>query len=206
MNKKVVKIILILITMMMILFVIQKIIKTYALFQSELYGTLEMQNADWIIKVNGRNISSGTVNEFVVNQINMSSNEHVKSGKIAPSMIGDFSITIDPEDTDVSLRYDITIDKSKITNSRILITSVTEIEKNNTLILTEEDTYTGVIPLENIRNGDKNKIKVVVTWLNEESNNEQDTQIGIGQNSKIEIPIVVRVTQYLGETITQYVP
>lgn len=206
MNKKIIKWTLVLVILIIVLFLVHTIIKIYAIFHSELYGTIEVDNANWKIYINGTDISSGIIRQFTINQINIETNSHVENYMIAPNVTGDFSITIDPIDTDVSVRYDIQIDKTQLTNEQILITSIVEQEHNNTLVLTAEDTYTGVIPLSSIKNGDKNTIKFTVSWINSEANNSQDTQMGRMPNLEINIPITVGVTQYLGEDIIQYVP
>lgn len=204
MRKKIIKQILIICFLFMSIFIIYKVIKTYAVFHSEATGTASKELASWLITINGEDVSSGIEESFVVNQINISSNNNVKPGNIAPGLIGNFDITIDTNDTDVSIRYDIQIDASSLTNNQIEITSVEEILENNTLIRTGENTYTGIMSLEDIRAGDTNTIRTSVAWNNDETNNEVDTNIGSNSNPKISIPILVDITQYTGEVITQY--
>ena len=64
------------------------------------------------IKVNNLAVSDleELKNNFALANINWNNNSHVKSGKAAPGSVGDFHIIIDPNDTDVSFRYDITFD------------------------------------------------------------------------------------------------
>ena len=72
------------------------------------------------------------------------------------------------------------------------------------MIRTDESTYTGVITLNDIKEKKVNNIRVKITWLNDEENNKADTTMGTIENYKINIPIEVDVTQYLGETIEEY--
>lgn len=117
---------------------------------------------------------------------------------------GYFEIAIDPTDTDVSVRYDITINKENITNDNIQIVSIEETEENNTLTRTGENTYTAIIPLQRIKNGETNNIRISLQWAdNQEST--QDLSVGATSNPKLHIPINVHVSQYLGETISEYV-
>ena len=91
-------------------------------------------------------------------------------------------------------------------NDRIKIVSVQETTGNTSLIMTDEDTYTGVMKLEEIKAGKTNNIKVIITWENDESNNKMDTAVGTVNNYKISIPIEFIATQYLGEEIKEYIP
>lgn len=74
------------------------------------------------------------------------------------------------------------------------------------MIMTDEDTYTGVMKLEEIKAGKTNNIKVIITWENDENNNKMDTAVGTVNNYKISIPIEFIATQYLGEDIKEYIP
>ena len=117
---------------------------------------------------------------------------------------GNFEIAINPTDTDVSVRYDISLDEESMTNDNIHIVSIIETEDNNTLTRTNQNTYSAVIPLNKIKNGITNNIRVNILWDdNEEST--QDISIGSTRNPKLHIPITVHVSQYLGEQISEYV-
>lgn len=206
MNKKVIKRVLIIIILSMILIVAYKLVNTYALFYSEGNGVIEQQNATWRIYVNDKNITSKDSNKFTVDTYELEENSHVAPGTIAPGGRGSFSIVIDPKTTDVSVKYSIKLDKTKLTNDKISIVSVEETTGNTNLIRTDESTYTGVIKLAEIKAGKTNKIKVIITWENDEENNKADTAIGTVSNYKISIPIEFMATQYLGEDIVEYVP
>lgn len=79
------------------------------------------------------------------------------------------------------------------------IKSIQEIENNEQLIKTGENTYTGIISLNDINNGIKHKIRVEIEWGDNEENSKNDTEIGM--NHQLEIPIIFHATQYLGEDI-----
>ena len=79
--------------------------------------------------------------------------------------------------------------------------SIEETEAGKTLIKTGENTYTGTILLSEIKQGIKNNITVTLKWEQDETTDEEDTQIGSIENNKIQIPVNVKVTQYLGEEI-----
>lgn len=188
-----------------ILVLIYCIIQIYAVFQSEVGGTVNFDNGVWRIKVNNTDISKESNKTFTVGKIEIQDNEHVKQGNLAPGSVGTFDISIDPEETDVSVRYDVSLNQENLTNKNIAIKSITETEEGETLIKTGENTYTGIIPLEKIKQGVENNIKVEIEWKDDETNNEQDLETGSqSENYKLEIPVVVHVSQYLGEEIVTY--
>lgn len=206
MNKKIIKQILIIITLLMVLFAIYKLVQAYGVFYSEATATVSQEQAKWIIKINGTNISSGIEQEFVVDQIEIAGDSHVAPNKLAPGTSGNFYIVIDPGNTDVAVKYEIKLDKSNLVNQQIKIESIEEVLNGNALVETSQDAYTGVISLADIKAGKTNKIKVSINWQNDEANNEEDTKVGTTKSPKLQIPIEVTVSQYLGENVEQYTP
>lgn len=204
MNKTLQKKVLIVILLLIILIMAYGLINIYAIFYSEAVANVVQENATWKIIVNGTNIA--TNNNFNVNTFEIEENTHVAEGMIAPSVTGSFFIEIIPQDTDVSIKYDIKLDSSNLINKQIKIVSIEEINNNRELVLTAENTYTGVLKLEDINNGIADKIKVTIEWENDDNNNNQDTLIGSTPNNNMDIPVSVHVLQYLGEEIKQYNP
>ena len=45
-----------------------------------------------------------------------------------------------------------------------------------------------------------------LSWENDENNNQMDTTLGTLKGYTVNIPINVTATQYLGETIEEYMP
>lgn len=201
MNKKIIKKLLIIVILFIIFIVAYKLINTYALFYSEGKGIIKQKNATWLIYVNEKNIA--TNNKFIIDTFELEKNNHVAPGKIAPSVTGNFYITIDPKNTDVSIKYSIKLDKTKLIDEKIKIVSIEEVSQNNQLIKTDEATYTGIIKLSDIKAKKINKVKVQITWENDENNNKIDTTLGTIKDYKISIPIEIDVTQYLGEDIQE---
>ena len=192
---------LILLSIILIAIIVYQIIHIYAVFNSEVSGNIEFEKGKWNIFVNGTEISSGIDKEFVIDTINVDNAANVKEGRLAPGVTGDFEISINPTNTNVSVRYDISLNQEGLTNKNIKIKSIEETAEGNSLINTAENTYTGIMPLEKIQTGVVNNIKVEIEWKNEEENNEEDTELGVVYNSKLEIPIKVHFSQYLGEEI-----
>lgn len=104
----------------------------------------------------------------------------------------------------MSVKYEISLSEEGLKNSSLKIKSISETEYNNELIRTEKNTYTAIIPVEKIKQNVSNSIKIEVEWENQEENNEEDTKAGSIYQSVLEIPISVRVSQYLGEEIFPY--
>lgn len=204
MNKKIISRMLILISLIIILFVIYTITRIYAVFYTEAQGDMQKKISNWTIFVNNTNISEGQVENFTIDELNFKTNEHVKEGKLAPNTSGSFNITIDPSNTEVAIRYNITINKENLLNSAAQLISIKEIEQNNNLIETEKNVFTGIITLKDIQDGKKNIIETTIQWNDTGESDEKDTEIGIIKNPKIEIPITVDVSQYLGEEIIPY--
>ena len=188
-----------------ILLLIFSIIQIYAVFQSEVSGSINIVNGVWQIKVNNTDISNGTNKEFRVNEIEVQNNEHVKPGNLAPGLSGTFDILIDPTNTDVSIKYDISLNQENLTNKNISIKSIKEANKGAELVRTGENTFTGIITLDEIKKRITNNIEVEVEWKDNEETNKEDIEIGSkSEDYKLDIPIIVHVSQYLGEEIVAY--
>lgn len=180
------------------------IVKTYAVFESNLSTTSQISVGKWRIAVNEDDVTSGSVHEFTIDNINIDQNVNVKQGKFAPGTTGDFQIEILPQDTQVSVRYDIFIDDSDLDSDQIRIGTISETNHNKQLIRTDERTYSQTILLSQMTNGYSDNINIEFEWVNDENNNEIDSAIGNTYNSTISVPITVKFTQYLGEQITEY--
>ena len=201
MNKNLQKV-LILVIMCVFALLIYKIIDIYAVFHSEMEANVKLENGIWNITVNGTQITTGVETQFVVNQISTTENNHVKPGTLAPGLSGTFEMAISPEDTNVSVRYDITLNQEELGNTNLSIKSIKEVENNYQLIKTAENTYTGVMSLNDIQNGIIHKIQMEIEWVDDGLNNEADTELGKDNENPLQIPITVHVIQYLGEEIT----
>lgn len=181
---------------------VYKIIEIYAVFHSEVEANVKLENGVWNITVNGTQITTGVETEFVVNQISTTENEHVKPGTLAPGLSGTFEMAINPEDTNVSVRYDITLNQDELGDTNLQIKSIKEVENNYQLIKTGENMYTGIMPLQDIQNGIIHKIQMEIEWIDDGLNNEADSELGKDGAQPLQIPITVHVIQYLGENIT----
>ena len=193
--------VLLLISLLMLFFTIYLTMDTYALFESNKNYDVSSDIAKFVIKVNG---SEAKTEEFVVDSIAYYENEYVIENKIAPLVDGYFDIVIDAEEVEVSLRYDIEFDFSSLSIPGLVISYITELG-GNTLVLTDKDTYSGVITLADMDSSTVNTVRVSISWQNDEANNEVDSSWGMVADKVISIPVNVKLTQYLGEELPVYV-
>ena len=114
-----------------IIVIIYTIIRIYALFYSESMAKVQLKNGVWNIIVNGTDITKGENINFLIDNVSTFENEHVKPGNLAPGLTGFFKIGIDPQHTDVSIKYEISLNQEELTNSNIIIKSITETKEGN---------------------------------------------------------------------------
>ena len=202
--KKNIKKILILIFLFMFFLLIYGGARIYALFHSELNSKIQQKNGNWNIIINNTDVTQGKDIKFNIDSISVEENEHVKTGTLAPGLTGHFNIIIDPQNTDVSVKYEISLDENELKNSNLIIKSIKEKSEENKLIKVGPNDYVGVILLEKIKNGQKDEITVEIEWLDNEENKETDIEIGQKSDSHYKIPLTVHVCQYLGENIEAY--
>ena len=185
----------------MIFVTIYEITNTYGLFESNINMNADSKLATWNILINDTNI--GKSETFTIDNFISEEDSTVASGKIAPGTSGYFNININPSTTQVSIRYDLTFDFSKLDN----LFTITKVEEKNgyNLIKTGPNTYSNVITLNEIKENKTNNIRVHIKWNNNEENNDKDTEIGLTENNTLNIPVSITVLQYSGEKIEPYV-
>lgn len=190
------------ITPLFFLITVYLIVDTYSLFESNHITTSSIDIAKWQVKIND-DVVNGSSSTFSVDSINWESNGYVLEGKVAPGVNGYFDIIIDPNDTDVSLKYDISFDFSNLQEEQFVINDVVEVN-GRTLVKTGENIYTGVILLEEIKNGIVSTIRVDLSWINDEANNEIDSSLANVYGTSLDIPVTVTLWQYNNEEIVEY--
>ncbi len=200
-NKKML-LFLIFICLCILMLLIYKVINIYAVFQSNVEASVKFENGIWNINLNGTKISTGVQTDFVIDNMTVEDDEHTMPGKISPGLSGNFKILINPENTNVSIKYDIILNEEALENSSLKIISIKEIANGAELIKTAENIYSGVLTVQDIQNGISHEIEMSVEWLDEEQNDESDTKIGTNkENKQFQIPITFHAIQYSGEEI-----
>ena len=179
---------------------VYEITASYGLFETEKDIVINADIGKFQIKVNDELINETTT--FSVSNFNVTGDSNVKENYFAPGTNGYFDIVIDPNDTEVAIRYDLSYRDDMVVNSQITITEVSVVAGTN-VIQTGPKAYSGVINLDQIEAGENIVIRFYVEWLNDEGNNEVDSLYGKGE-AQIEIPVEILFTQYLGEDIEEY--
>ena len=105
------------------------------------------------------------------------------------------------EDARIELSQGIEV----VTSYSKMLKSIKETNKGADLIKTAENTFTGTITLDEIERGITNNIEVEIEWKDNEETNEEDIELATkSEDYKLDIPIIVHVSQYLGEEIVAY--
>lgn len=194
---------------LMLLFTFYQVATSYAKYIAEATAVVEKQAGAWAIKVNNTDISnSNSETTFNVDNLIFPESAFVAENKLAPGANGYFEIVIDSSGSSVAVKYDVTlvvdnlniIDSIKFTKACILVDGE-EVEEG--IIKTGENTYSGVISLEDVTNEVQTTLRFYIGW--EELENGQgdvaDTELGLIKDISTNIPVDVVVTQYLGEPI-----
>ncbi|HCC04528.1 MAG TPA: hypothetical protein DEP51_06755 [Clostridiales bacterium] len=193
----------------MLIFTFYQIATSYAKYIAEATAVVEKQAGAWAIKVNDTDISnSNSETTFNVDNLIFPESAFVAENKLAPGANGYFEIIIDSTGSSVAVRYDVTlvvdnlniIDSIRFTKACIVVDGE-EIEEG--IIKTGDNTYSGVISLEDVTNEVQTTLRFYIGW--EELENGQgdiaDTELGLIKDISTNIPVDVVITQYLGEPI-----
>ena len=191
----------ILILFVVVLFITAYEISTsFSLFESAKDIVINNDIGRWQVTING-DLATEVVN-FNVTNVKVTGDENVREDHFAPGTEGYFDIILDPNDTEVSVYYEIVCRDDMILNQQIHLTNVENVGKP-ALTIVAPYTYAGVIPLTDIKNGDITTIRFYVTWINNENNNEVDSLYGLS-SANFEIPMTITLKQYTGEQIVEY--
>ena len=222
MNKKI-RIVILIAILILLALIIQS---TYSKYTNKAVGTINETTADWVIKINDKDITipdeNGEIGVFETEDFtwDWESAPNVKPPKVAPGMSGYFKLKVDPTGTQVSVKYTITIDDSKIAEmlAGIGVTGedladrinlkITGIKENGVDVELPRDDDGNIViskikELEDIQSNNENdridELEIKVTWEDNEANNDVDSKIGSVPNNVIKLPILVDVIQWTGE-------
>ncbi len=170
---------------------------TYSRYVSVADSNTATRIAKWSVKLGNVDLAGGEKDfssELVLETTNTAK---VKSGTIAPNTSVEGSFTIDPNGTEVAIKYKIELGKIYYTNSKTNETvteNVPNIVVNNVttnfgiLEKISDGTYQGQIELD----GSPVTITINAEWIS--SNDEQDTANGYSPLNVI-VPVTVTVEQ-----------
>lgn len=207
------KLLTILVLIMLIISFFQ-ITSMYALYKEQLEGEYSTLLGVWAIKINETDISSGgqdLIFNITNDQLGYVGSNYIQAGKIAPGGQSYFDLVIDPENTDVSIIYQIDVGSDTEANANVELISVENYfgqgndgqtnKTTNDETYTNGNSYTSIIPIDMITGGYKNYIRLYFKWINDETKNLTDTTLAETEGSKISIPLEVNLKQYTGEVI-----
>lgn len=173
---------------------------TLALFETNSTGTTNTDIGKWVIEVNGEDITDGVDESFVIDNFVYTANQHVESGYIAPGGSAYFDLVIDATDCDVAVLFDVTFDLASSGYGNNITFTVNDIN-NYGIVRTGANTYSGVIPLTAILNGDLITIRVTITWDDLPAYNDSDTELGMVEGNVLDFPINFHAKQYLNDAL-----
>lgn len=173
-----------------------QILDTYGIFESNTSTAVYSDIAKWQILVNGSNIT-GETNTFNISNVNWETNSGVLPGKAAPGLSAYFEILVDPTGSEVAIEYEIFLDFLNLNNNQINIISVKD-KMDNPIDQIDVNKYVGVIGLNDVLQGNIEKIKVDFMWGHDEANNNIDSSFVGESNAVLDIPVSIRLSQYTG--------
>lgn len=157
-------------------------------------SSFEVDVANWCIKINGIEINQNT--NTISNEIDLVVTENEsQDGKIKPGQKGYFDIVIDPKYTEVSLKYKITIDTSKLPQGIELKNySLNDFDLKTTI--PQNNILEGMILLDgkdSLEDVDKKTYRIYWEWLSQETSMES-----IEDNYKVKANI--EIEQLINQT------
>lgn len=172
---------------------------TYTAYETLTNGKITPNIAKWNISVDGFKITTGEVQTVGLSNIVWNSSNAV-NGKALPGSTGTAKVTIDPMDTDVSIKYTFEIVDKSVDDTKFL--KVTNINDNgNNLIRVGENVYTGIFSLDDIKNKVKKELVLDVEWPLGEDIDPTSEEV----NSSVNFLVInFTVEQYKGEAIVPY--
>lgn len=202
----------ILVGIIMLLFTSYQIATTYAKYMTEATANIEKTAGAWVIKINDNDISnSNSETTFDIDDLIFPESEFVVEGKLAPASSGYFDVVIDPTGTSVAVRFDVTLDVSGLSAyDAINFTAVYRVingeEVSANMVRTGDHTYSGVISLDDVKEGIASTMRFYIGWEEDETEegDESDTQLGNIKDVTAKLPVNVVISQYSGETLEEY--
>ena len=199
----------ILVCIIMLLFTSYQIATTYAKYMTEATANIEKTAGAWVIKINDNDISnSNSETTFDIDDLIFPESEFVVEGKLAPASSGYFDVVIDPTGTSV---FDVTLDVSGLSAyDAINFTAVYRVingeEVSANMVRTGDHTYSGVISLDDVKEGIASTMRFYIGWEEDETEegDESDTQLGNIKDVTAKLPVNVVISQYSGETLEEY--
>ena len=166
------------------------ITKTYSKYTNFSEGERIFETANWKVKIENIDITKQKECNIDI-LLNTDDNKYVTEGKVAPGITANGTFTLDPSDSEVTIKYIVTPGKIMYNEKEFSDFKIKMIKANNKILECENGEYTDIIELENIN--ELIEFTIVVEW--QSNDDEEDTIKGI-ETGDLSIPINVRVEQY----------
>lgn len=170
--------------------------KTYTSYESLVDNEVDLKIATWKIKIAEQDIVS-TNKDISLSNIEWES-EHTNDDTVAPGSKGIVRINIDPTESQVAIDYSITYeDHTKNPDCILTVTSI--YLENEKLEKISDNSYGGIITMDQIKEQNKKVLVIHVEWVNDENNNKTDSQIGLNESTPNYLNLVFNAKQYTGK-------
>jgi hypothetical protein len=132
---------------------------TYTAYESFVNTEMSNRVAPIHLLINGEDLGSDTVldNRIILDNITWTST-HTRPGKLSPGSTGSFQFELDPTGSEVAILYQIQFIDKEVDPDKIV--TFQNVASDRTLVRTSIDTYSGIITLADIENGQKTHITV----------------------------------------------
>lgn len=172
---------------------------TFMSYESLADASVNGQAANWKILIDNQDITTIDTKEIAISDV-VWNQDHVREGKIAPGSTGKMNILIDPADTEVAIRCDFTIIDKNVDDTKYLVVNGMSAD-GITFVETKKGVYTGVISLEDIKNGVKPIITLDLEWKSNPLGDVMSDEVLSGKDF---MEIDFQASQYNGEPILSY--
>ena len=205
MNKRRVKIFAVLIFFVAIsTFLYFEAFATLTSYESTVDTSVKTTGAKFAIAINGTNIvtSDGSVKDLNITSA-VSSSTHIKANTVAPGSQLDIPLNINFYGSEVSVVFDIdVVDKTINTDKALTLKSIVNGSNAIDLVKTGPNKYTGVINVNDITN-----VNHEYTLKFEFEDEDIYLKESLIETSSEDLFVInFSAFQYMGETITPYVP
>ena len=173
-----------------------EIIETYALLEGKGNAIVTPRIGKWEITINDFDIA--VEKEITASDLVYVGNQYTELGYFAPGTSASYDIIIDPNNTDVAIRYDIAIDVEDLEKHPNIVFSI---GGDATRVDTDEGiSFAGVIPLVDVKSGEKTTITINLIWENDPDYDELDTTLS-EKDATLDIKFSAKFSQYTGEDL-----
>ena len=200
MKKKVnYKILYIVIFLVCILYLFGKI--TYSIYESRISGRVDADVADFTILINGTDVSEtdGTLGSGVILDNITWATDHTREDMISPGSSGVIELELDPTQSEVAILYEFQLIDKNIDSTKLV--EFESVSSDGDVIKTAEDTYSGIITLDDINNNVKPVISIAFNF-----DYEDDIEIDDDESQTLDnlFEIHFHAVQYRGEQLVPY--